>query len=186
MKTQDNLIGWANRPKKMSDAKIRAFLKEFPGVKENVYGPIWEVYVTYAEEGILAYKPYVTFFDLYWPGVSEKIMLITKDHKIPEYTLTLTRGRFPSVMPPKRTLRIPAIASYFTRVEDAIRGMSDEQLDSVQYLLSYHPYTKAVIVYKFPKGMTLKTWLESVEQAEREKFRKEPDTDTEDKLKALE
>lgn len=161
-------------PDSMPTTKIRAFMEEFPWIKKNVRGPIVQAYVSRVEPSILNYSPEqidVGFLGPIW--ISERILLL--DERYEEVTAITESQR-------KKFFFFGPLLSRAKKVFGVVfRGFSvgsvarqlEEKADSVHFLLSYYGYTKAVIIYRLPKGLSLRQWIEGEVESERQNLRKE-------------
>lgn len=155
--TQELLIQRGS--KEMPSTKIQAFLKEFPWVKERV-GLICEVYVSRITPEIISRRLQNSGWD------NEFGFLI---------------DRFGNLV----TETDSSVLEQYDSIEGKLKEIGD-RAKLVRFVLSYHQYTKAVIVYKVPQGISIIDWIQQQVESEQRKIRKEcKSIDLEPRVSAL-
>lgn len=177
--------------KSMPRTKIEAFLKEFPWVQTllNEHRKLWknpisQVYVSVVEPSLWDYFPMRYFI----PGD-----LIDDPILYQEWMFLLDEKYDPIMYEKKIELRkkflffgsravksqiCPAIItdSRFSFGSFIMKNFGNEgqpKIDAIRFILSYYSYTKTVIIYKLPRGISISALMEEAERKEREKFRSE-------------
>ena len=166
-------------PDPMPPTKIRAFKEEFPWIKKHVGGAIVQAYAFGIEPTLLNYSPGEIGDWLFGPiplltepvYYLERILLL--DEKGEEVTAeeVKRRKRFllfgPTVT---RAKRISGTVFRGTTVGCAVERLG-EKADSIRFLLSYFAYTLAVIIYRLPKNVSLRQWIETEVESEKASLR---------------
>ncbi len=174
MLTQKQILKEGLEDYQMPFMKIQAFFDEFPWVRKQIgNSPVRKVYVSVAEPEITAYRlerrdvgPLVVEY------VNEKIYLLDKRGNL--ITLeqeVLKKWWFfgPETINFKTT---HGIVFPNLLVGEVIRDFW-KRANDIQYLLSYYRVTRAVIIYKLPKKVSLKRWFDDQVALERKQFREE-------------
>lgn len=162
-------------PDSMPPTKIRAFMEEFPWIKKHIEGPIVQAYVSGVESSLLNYSPEridggIDLFGSNW--IFERILLLDEEDEEVTAEIEEQRKKFfffgPVVLKVKRISGMVLPGSSVGSVVERL----GEKADSIRFMVSYYGYTKAVIVYKLPKGVSLKQWIEKEVAREKEEYRK--------------
>lgn len=161
-------------PDPMAPTKIRAFMEEFPWFRKHVGGSIVQAYVSGVESSLLNYSPEridVGLFEPEW--ISERILLLDEERKVVTTETEKKRKKFfffgPCV---SKIKRIFGIVLHGSPVGSMVERFG-EKADSVHSLLSYYGYTKAVIIYRLPQGVSLRQWIEGEVESEKVKLQSE-------------
>lgn len=167
-------------PERMPATKIEAFVEEFPWIENFAPGPISQVYVSRIESPILNYSlacPISDFDGIHLiDRVGEKIFLVNKEGKevIAEIRTQVKRYHFcgPIVTLIKNIRGVITPDYPISNVGSVIEQLG-ETANSICFLISYYRYTKAVIVYKLPKGVSISQWIENEIKLEKKQFQDE-------------
>lgn len=161
-------------PDPMPPTKIQAFMEEFPWVKKHVHAqePIIQVYVSRMESSFLNYSP--EEFDIGdVDHVKERIFLLNEENEVVTAEVERRRKKFFLFGPVVSEIKkIYGIVSHDSLVGSTVERF-EEKADSIHFILSYYGHTEAVIIYKLPKGVSLKQWIENEIKQEKEKLRSE-------------
>jgi len=169
-------------PVPMPPTKVQAFLEEFPWIRKHVNEPIAQVYVSRVESSILNYFLHsidIEMFSRMW----EKITLLNEKGEEVIGEIKKWRKKFFFWGPPvARIKRISGTIPHhdfrtgYTPSVGTITERLGEKADSVRFLLSYYSYTQAVIVYKLPKGISMRQWIKNETELEKARLRGEVDS----------
>lgn len=167
-------------PEQMPATKIEAFVEEFPWIENFAPGPVSQVYVSRIESPILNYSlAWISSdFDDIHPvdRVEERIFLVNKEGKevTAEIRTQVKRYHFcgPIVTLIKNIRGVVTSHYPISNVGSVIKQLG-ETANSICFLISYYRYTKAVIVYKLPKGVSISQWIEDEIKSEKKQFQDE-------------
>lgn len=161
-------------PDPMASTKIRAFMEEFPWVRKHVGGSIVQTYVSGVESSLLNYSPEQINVGLLEPQrISERILLLNGEGEVVTTEAEKKRKKFFFFGPlVSKVKKISGVVFYDSSV-GSVANRLGEKADSVRSLLSYYGYTKAIIIYKLPQGVSLKQWIEREVELEKAKLQSE-------------
>lgn len=158
-------------PDPMAPTKIRAFMEEFPWVRKYVGGSIVQAYVSGVESSLLNYSPEWIDVGFFEPElIYERILLLNEEREVVTAEIEKKMKKFfffGSYV--SKIKRISGIVFRGSSVESVVERFG-EKTDSVRFLLSYYGYTQAVIIYKLPKGVSLRQWIEREVESEKIKL----------------
>lgn len=161
--------------KSMPSTKVRAFKEEFPWIEKHSEGPILQVYVSAIELSLLSYFP-EREADGGLFGINmlyEKILLLDERGEIVVKETKEYRKKFLFFGPVvSKAKRLRGIVSPSSSVGSVIEQLK-ESADLVRYIISYYEYTCAVIIYKLPKGVSLRQLVERENKEERAMIQEE-------------
>jgi hypothetical protein len=157
--------------KRMTALKIEAFKQEFSWI-ETCLGkdcPVSQAYVSRVEPSLLEHtllKIQVADFFADFSCLEQIFFINERGEKI-EIKRPFSRRKYRFFGPVITGWIFSHSLPKDFSIGEAIEEMGNRS-DQIRYILSYHPYTDAVIVYKSPKGMTIREWVASQMKIERE------------------
>jgi len=172
-------------PDPMPPTKIQGFMRQFPWIKKYVAGPIVRVYVSGIEASFLNYSPkYISedWLFFFFFGTSdfpeEKIFLLDEGKELITVEIEKKRKMFLCFGPTITKMeKVIGVVRHGSSVNSIVEQLG-EQADSIHFILSYYRYTRTVIIYKLPKGFSLRKWIGNETESERARFQKEIDAIT--------
>lgn len=145
---------------KMPETKIVKFLKQFPWVRRLINpDDISRVYVSGIDPVMITR---IIRFDGFTDS-REFAFLVDENGELVSRVAEWTVSRkkfifFGPVTPTKKTWQISGSVEPCSTIQCKLEQLGDEA-EKIQFLLSFHSWTKVAIVYKRPKGVSLKKWL---------------------------
>lgn len=164
MKTQ----GQVERENQMPSTKISGFMEEFPWIGRYVAGLIKRGYVSMVESELLSYSPIMSTYE----DLDEKLLLLDKDKEV-------VIRQMPKKVRKKFYYFGPLISESVDVVGIASRGDNLDRVIAKLGKVAYEVYWvvscygKTIIIYKFPKGISLGEWMSREAVKERDNFKKE-------------
>jgi len=165
-------------PDPMPSTQIRAFMEEFPWIKKHIGGLIRggglivQAYVSRMESSLFNYSPEgINVGDVDW--IMERILLLNEKGEVVTTEVERRRKKFFLFGPVVSEIKkIYGIVSYDSSVGSVIEQFW-EKSDSVHFIFSHYGYTGAVIIYKFPKDVSLRQWVKNEIESEKAKLQNE-------------
>lgn len=176
MLTQADLLKklkYHSGPTKMPKTKIARLLSEFGCISKHVKGSIAQIFVSVAEKSLFRYRPLMNdigdelaespiwieeelfFLDKKGRVVTAKKKVIVKEKRF--------FGLWGRVVAKEKINKIVGIVRPQTTVYKVFKKLG-EKANRIYRIVSYCRYTQAVVVYKFPKNVSMLQWRRSVLQ----------------------
>lgn len=163
-------------PDSMPPTKIRAFMEKFPWVRKHVGGSIVQVYVSGVESSFLNYSPEridgdIDPFGSNW--INERILLLDEKFEIVTAKVERQRKKFFLFGPIVSKIKSVSGMIFPGASVGSIVERLGEKANSVHLMVSYYGYTKAVIIYRLPRGVSLRQWIKNEIESEKVKLQSE-------------
>lgn len=168
MKTQEKVEREAgNYP--MPSTKINGFMEEFPWIRRYIAGAIDKAYVSVIESELLSYP---TRKSMYSGELDEKLLLLDKEKEVVcRKMLKKYRKKYHYFGPLiSESEDISGVVSHGNNLDSLIEKLG-KVVYEVYWIVSF--YRKTIIIYKFPKGVSLGEWMDSEAVKEKDNFKKE-------------
>ena len=161
MKTQKDLSARGAIPR-MPQAKAQAIVKTFPWLARYLEkNSVEQIYVSAVESALLDYHPQEKDTGRFFPCMIEENIYFLNEMGFPVcIEKTSRRIKFPLAWPiiSERKILRSAIVFPESTVRSVINKLGEKN-GEIRFLLSFSPYTGAMIVYQIPGKVSLKQWL---------------------------
>jgi len=182
--TQQTLIDSGKKGFTMPQTKIDGFFKHFPWLKRlgGYDSDVGQVYVSRVTPELLDYVPInitrAIGFDVdeYWNEYVHFVDGAGKQVNV-EYIHRYTSRKYvffgPMIKHESKDIALGEIHGGESTIRGCLFNTIGTRADDVRYIVSYFSFTKAIIVYKVPNGVTLPVWIKQQIEAEKASFKKE-------------
>ncbi len=168
--TQEVLMQRGENQVVMPSTKIDAFFEEFPWVRKYVKGSITQVYVSRIVPEIVGRHLHSKYFGEGYYEIEQAWLLDASGNLVKTIIDKRVECRRYVLFGPKistrKTIEITGEVDPGESISHRLYHLLEKAGD-VDTILSYYDKIKAVIVYKSPRGLSVKQWIEKQIEAER-------------------